>query len=64
MTDTIKELGVSWTQELQRAFDVGQETHELWDVELDRKDDENVKLVGPEENVERMKSYLFNSRVL
>jgi hypothetical protein len=59
-----KILNVSWTQELQRAFDVGQETHDLWDVELDRSDDDNVKLIGNEEQVERMYDYLYNSRVL
>lgn len=57
-------LNAGWTQDLQRAFDVGQETHELWDVELDRSDDSNVKLTGDEGQVDRMRDYLSNSRVL
>lgn len=59
------DLEVPWTQSLQRAFDMCQDTYDIWDVELDRTDDDNVKLIGgTEEERERVKSYLFNSGIL
>jgi hypothetical protein len=56
------ELNRPWTQRLQRAFDVCQDVHDCWDVELDRTDDENIKLVGgSKEHRELVQQYLFNS---
>ncbi len=48
--DEILELGCAWTQALQRAFDVGQETHQLYRVEIDREDDDNWRKGGRMKN--------------
>jgi len=54
-----------WSQKLQRAFEVAQETHDLYDVFMDRGNDKNVNIHADDpEQVERMYSFLVNSRVL
>jgi hypothetical protein len=52
-----------WTQSIQRAFDVACETYDIWDVDIEVSGNGMYSFVGNTENIERIESFIFNSRL-